>query len=138
MACRRLLDDRIRTKIPTTVVMEMIELVLDNNLFEFNGQQYIQQVGTAIGSQFGQNDACTYMGEWVNQLLNKSEYKPFMFLRYVDDIIGFWPHVKEKFNKFVDEPNAIQPNIKVVQSILMKPSTFWIFGCENKYCKPND
>ena len=37
-----------------------------------------------------------------------------MFLRYVDDIIGFWQHGTENFNKFVDEANAIHPYIKVV------------------------
>ena len=56
----------------------MAELVLDNNLLEFNGKQYIQKDGTATGSRLGQK----YMGEWENQLLNKHECKHFMFLHY--------------------------------------------------------
>ena len=47
-ACKISLDNRSNGKIPTSNVMEMIQLILDNNIFQFNGKQYIQKEGTAI------------------------------------------------------------------------------------------
>ena len=37
--------------IPSEAVMTMINTVLENNNFKFNGQNYIQTDGTAIGSK---------------------------------------------------------------------------------------
>ena len=45
-----------------------MDLVLQNNLFEFDGKRYIQTEGTAIGSKLGKNYACTYLGYWEQKL----------------------------------------------------------------------
>jgi hypothetical protein len=51
----------------------MLDLVLENNHFSFNGKNYIQTEGTAIGSHLGMNYACTYLGEWEQELFEKSD-----------------------------------------------------------------
>ena len=68
----------------------MIEMVLHNNVFKFQEENYIQTDGTAIGSKLGRNYACTYMGEWEKQLLRNSTHKPYTFLGYADDVFGIW------------------------------------------------
>lgn len=45
-------------------VLKIMDTVLENNNFSFNGKNFIQVEGTAIGSKLGSNYACTYMGEW--------------------------------------------------------------------------
>ena len=66
----------------------MLDLVLENNHFGFNGKNYIQTEGTAIGSHLGMNYACTYLGEWEQELFDKSDRLPTHYWRYVDDAYG--------------------------------------------------
>ena len=67
-----------------------MDFVLENNIFEFNQQQYIQTEGTAIGSKLGRNYACTYLGKWEKEFLSKAKKKPLFYCRYIDDIFGIW------------------------------------------------
>jgi hypothetical protein len=84
-ACKQALDNRPNPSIPTTDVLSMIRLVLENNNFSFNGKHYLQVEGTAIGSRLGMNYASTYLGVWEQQLLEQSSDKPHTYFRYVDD-----------------------------------------------------
>ena len=63
-ACKEALDKRILPLIDTTYVLKIIETVLENNVFQFGGNHFIQTEGVAIGSRLGKNFACTYMRKW--------------------------------------------------------------------------
>ncbi len=82
-------------------------------MFEYGGTQYIQKDGTAIGSKLGKNDACTYLGEWESQLLEKAKVKPYIYKRFVDDICGIWVGTLEDLHEFHSLANNIHSNIKV-------------------------
>jgi hypothetical protein len=112
-ACREALDNRKQPDIPTDAIMEMVKMVLENNTFSFNDQNYIQTDGTAIGSKLGKNLACTYMGVWEKVLLQMATQKPILYLRFVDDIIGIWDGSKKELLNFQDIANQIHPRIKV-------------------------
>jgi hypothetical protein len=56
-ACKQALNNRPNPSIPTTDVLSMIRLVLENNNFSFNGKHYLQVEGTAIGSRLGMNSS---------------------------------------------------------------------------------
>ena len=62
LACEKALQKRQHPSIPTVCVLNMLNLVLENNHFGFNGKSYIQTEGTAKGSHFGMHYACTYLG----------------------------------------------------------------------------
>ena len=62
-ACKNALEKRSDKSISTECVLELMDLVLENNNFNFNGKYYIQNEGTAIGSHLGMNYACRYLGE---------------------------------------------------------------------------
>ena len=69
--------------------MDMIRLVLENNTFCLGANdRYIQNDGTAIGSRLGMSYACTNVGSWETELLARTEVKPLIFYRFVDDIFG--------------------------------------------------
>ena len=53
------------------------------------------------------------MGAWEKQLLESSELKPLLYLRFVDDIFGVWLHGEEELRKFHNQANSIHANIKV-------------------------
>ena len=112
-ACEEALKQRSDKRIPTNAVMKMIETVLDNNIFKFNGKDYIQIEGTAIGSRLGRNFACTYLGKWEEELLSKAKVTPKMYIRYVDDIFGLWTGTEQELKEFHTIANNINQNVKV-------------------------
>lgn len=59
-AVEKALNLRSNKSLPTEEVLPMVNIVLDNNNFRFNGNDYLQI--DAIGSRLGMNYA--YMGEW--------------------------------------------------------------------------
>ena len=112
-ACEEALKKRTKQTLKRESVMEMLQIVLENNIFEFNQKQYTQIDGTAIGSKLGKNFACTYMGEWEDQLLRKCNKKPLIFLRYIDDVFGIWQHTEEELHQFHRTANSIHPKIQL-------------------------
>ena len=48
---RKLLDARINPDTPTDHIVDLAELVLKNNSFEFDGKHFLQRRGTAIGTK---------------------------------------------------------------------------------------
>ncbi|CAC5399357.1 unnamed protein product [Mytilus coruscus] len=61
--CKTALENRSDISIPTEDVLKMMDLVIENNNFSFNGKHFLQTEGTAIGSHLGMNYACTYLGQ---------------------------------------------------------------------------
>ena len=112
-AVKAALEEREDTTVPTDAFLELMDLVLNNNLFEFNGKRYIQREGTAIGSRLGKNYACTYLGSWENQLHMKSTKQPTFYGRYIDDIFGIWEHSKEDLENYVALANSIHEKIQL-------------------------
>ena len=111
-ACREALDSRVDPTIPTDEVIKMIELVLDNNNFSVRGSEHFMQVnGTAIGSKLGRNYACTYLGKWEHQLLESSGTRPFLYLRFIDDIFGIWLHGEQSLLDFHNLANSLHDQI---------------------------
>ena len=112
-ACREALEKRKNKSIPTQAVIDMMKVVLENNIFEFGEDKYLQTEGTAIGSKLGKNFACTYMGRWEDQLRKTCSKKPLTFLRYIDDIFGIWEYTEEELQQFHKVANSIHPQIQL-------------------------
>jgi hypothetical protein len=87
-ACKTALENRTTKTISTDSVLEMMDLVLENNNLRFDNKHSLQTDGTAIGPHLGMNYACTYLGNWEQELYSKSRYLPSHYWRYVDDIWG--------------------------------------------------
>lgn len=104
--------DRMNTG-DTDAVLKMMDFVLENNNFSFNGKHYVQTEGTAIGSHLGSNYASTYMGKWESELFQQSELKPLSYFRYADDIWGLWCHGLCELKAFHKRANSIHSNIQV-------------------------
>ena len=49
IVCEKALQKRQNQSIPTVCVLNMLDLVLENNHFGFNGNNYIQTEGTEKG-----------------------------------------------------------------------------------------
>ena len=71
--------------------MQMIETVLDNNVFKFNGKEDMRTEGVAIGSRLGKNLFCAYMRRWDTGL-EKSEKIPICYTGFINDGFGILTH----------------------------------------------
>lgn len=59
-----------------------MDIVLENNNFEFNGNNYLPKLRC--------NYACTFVGEFEEELLEKSSKKQLTIYRCSDDIWAVW------------------------------------------------
>ena len=127
-AMRKILEGRETKIIPTEDLMELSQIVLDCNEFNFEGGSYRQKEGTAIGSKLGKNYACAFMGEWEKEVAEKSEEilgkKPRWWKRFVDDVFGVWKGSKEEFEKFIKICNENEERIKVTYEICEEEAVF--------------
>ncbi|XP_052233168.1 uncharacterized protein LOC127845994 [Dreissena polymorpha] len=107
------LNRRVQPEVPTNDMITMIDTVLNNNTISFNGDHYMQNEGTAIGSHLGMNYASTYMGAWETELFSKSNKHPIAYFRFVDDVWGLWTHGLEALKTFHAVANEIHPRIQL-------------------------
>ena len=111
-ALRKFLKDRILPDQIINGVADMAELVLKNNVFEFNSECFLQEAGTAIGTKMAPAYANIFMSIFEHLLLSGSPYKPELWLRFIDDIFSIWTHGEEKLKDFITYINSVNPNIQ--------------------------
>lgn len=100
---------------PDLSVLSILRLLLNTNDFVFKGERFLQVHGTAMGSAYGASYANIFLNEWEEKAQNFSA-APTLWIRYIDDIFGIWPHSEESLLLFRDHVNSIHPSIKVTLS----------------------
>ena len=66
-----------------------------------------------MGTRMAPAFANLFMGEFERKALEGYVYKPFLWLRYIDDILMVWTHGNEKLKSFIAYLNSIHPTIKL-------------------------
>jgi len=67
--------------IPTRFIREMLQLILKEKSFQFNGKHYLQTHGTA---------ANIFMSAIETEIVRLSPNKPLVWKRYIDDVFSQW------------------------------------------------
>jgi len=93
-------------------IMELLELSLKCNDFEFDDKLFLQVSGTAMGQKYAPHYADIYMAQFEKAALAKCKFKPLCYYRYLDDIFMVWPHGLEAFNDFLTVFNSHRLSIK--------------------------
>ena len=106
------LDSRVDKQVTTDTLIELTELVLKNNIFEFSDKTYIQICGTAIGTKFAPPYAVTFTAALEEKISSKVKKKPSVWWRYIDDIFFIWEYGEESLKEFINEINSFHPTIK--------------------------
>ena len=106
------LDSRFEKQVTTDTLIELAELVLKNNVFDFSDKTYKQIRETAIGTKFAPPYAILFMAALEEKILNKAKKKPNVWWRYVDDIFFIWEHGEESLKEFLNEINSSHSKIK--------------------------
>ncbi|GAA6088093.1 uncharacterized protein LOC105009030 isoform X1 [Tachysurus ichikawai] len=102
---------------PDDIIMDLLELNLTKNDFEFNGEFHLQVKGTAMGKKFAPAYANIYMAHWGQTALAKCSKLPTYYFRYLDDICGVWDHMQEQFLEFVAILNNHRDTIKLKHTL---------------------
>ncbi|KAG7467708.1 hypothetical protein JOB18_018490, partial [Solea senegalensis] len=102
---------------PDSELLQLLELCLNNNDFLFNNQFYLQVHGTAMGQRFAPSYANIYMSEWEREALAKCPLQPTIYLRFLDDIFGIWPHDITHFPEFINILNNHHSSIKITHTL---------------------
>ena len=93
-------------------IIELLELVLTNNHFEFNGKYYHQLSGTAMGTKLAPSYANLFMSTFEDKYVYTYPQQPTLWKRFIDDIFLIWPHGKESLIRFIEHLNRVHPTIK--------------------------
>lgn len=96
---------------PDAELLQLLDINLTRNDFEFNGEFYLQTKGTAMGKKFAPSYANLFMADWEVSALNKCTKKPLYYYRYLDDIWGVWTHSEDDFEHFLCTLNTHNPSI---------------------------
>ena len=123
-ALTNMLEAREHKAVSTNDLVKMVRFVLENNYFEFNGDVKKQFSGTAIGTKFAPPYACILMDELETKFLQSQSLQPLVWFRYSDDIFFIWTHGKDKLEKFLDDLNRFDNNIKSTHESSKENVTF--------------
>ena len=105
-------------------VLKLLRLVLSLNNFTFNGRNYLQIGGTAMGTKLAPSYANIFMGDLESTMLNQSTLEPYLWLRFIDDIFVIWTHGLDKLHEFHNSINAFHNTIKFTMEFSQEKIVF--------------
>ena len=139
-------DERDEIDVPTSELVDMARIILDNNYFEFDDKIYHQKLGTAMGTKFAPAYANIFMAEFERKFLDTMIEQPWLWWRFLDDIFTIWTHGRELLDKFLSRLNLFHDTIKftwTVSETCVPYLDMMVSLCDGKlttdlYCKSTD
>ena len=113
-----------KPSIATNFLREMLSLILKENSFQFNGKDYLQTHGTAMGTKMAVAFANIFMASIEKEILRQSVYKPLTWKRFIDDVFCLWDTNKEEIEHFIEQANLYHPTIKFTAEVSQSETTF--------------
>ena len=95
----------------------MLSLIQQENLFQFNGKDFLQSHGTAMGTKMAVAFANIFMAKIECGILRQSNTAPIFWKRFIDDIISMWDTNRGKIEEFLLKANSFHPTIKFTAEI---------------------
>ena len=116
---RSLMKHQPEFKLQYKTLLELLNLVLHKNNFQFNGEHYLQIGGTAIGTKVAPSYANLFMARLEQKLLVKAKtdfhIELPLYLRYIDDIFFIFPYRETKLEQFMTLMNSYHKTIKFTE-----------------------
>ena len=72
------------------------------------------------------------MDRMETEFLEKEHLKPWVWLRYIDDIFFVWTHGDNKLDGFLERLNSFHPNLKFTSERSQQEINFHYFDCNSK------
>jgi len=108
----------------TDTLIKLLEIVLKNNTFQFDGKVYHQLQGKAMGTCLAPAYANIFMGKLEHKILSQAPLRPLYYRRFIDDIVVIWPHSMPELLEFIELMNNFHPTIKFTHEISITKVTF--------------
>ena len=96
-------------------LVELLKMVLSKNNFQFNGNNYLQIGGTAMGTKVAPSYANLFMRQLEERLLESFLLKPKVWYRYIDDIFFIWEHGEDSFKNWLKHLNSSETPIQFTE-----------------------
>ena len=117
---RNVLENRSNKNVSTDTLIELAELVLKSNHFEFN-ERYLKQIrGTAIGTKFAPPYAIIYMVALEEYFLETLIKKPWLWWRYIDHIFMISEHGEDELKTLLEKLNNVIHLLNLLVNILVR------------------
>lgn len=113
--------DKIDERFTLDFILDSVKFILENNTFYFNGTNYIQIKGTAMGTKFAPTYATLVMGYLEQKLYQNIEekygidiarYIETSWFRFLDDCFIIWTESADLLEEFTTILNNLHPSIK--------------------------
>ena len=114
-ACRKALNSSghlSRFCLKTESICDLMRMILTMNNFEFDNNHFIQLHRTAMGTRFAPAYTNLFMGDLEEKHPAQFPLKPYLWLRYIDDIFIVWTHGEDKLEDFINHINSLHNTIK--------------------------
>ena len=111
---------------PTKDIIYLLKCILENNVFEFNGKLYKQQIGTAMGSVPSPEVCDILMFDILEEIYNRFQFKHKIYYsgRYRDDGFMIFHSNEEEFEQFFNIANNFHQSIKFTFNISKSHTDF--------------
>ena len=110
-------EEREDIPFPKDFARALCRIVLEHNIFEFNGRMYKQVRGTAMGTRMAPAYANLFLDSLERKLLTNQPLQPIVWRRYIDDILCIWHGTTESLDSFLMQLNGVHPTIKFTWEI---------------------
>ena len=110
--------------IPTHYLREILGLILNENSFQFNGENFLQTSRIAMGTKMAVSFANIFMAEIETKIIEQCETKPREWKRYIDDVFSLWDCDRKNVEQFIFQANKFHPTIKFTAEISENKTTF--------------
>lgn len=87
-------------------IIDLLELALKHNFFQFSGSNYQQLRGTSMGAPWAPAYACLHLGWWEEEKVYASSMylgHACCWLRYIDDVLMVWAGTSDELEVFMAE-----------------------------------
>ena len=127
-ACLKAINDQYHNgpPLPLHYLNQMMEFILRHNYFDFNGEHFLQTMGTAMGTASAPNYANIYMGYFEQTALSKApnNLQPLIWKRFIDDIFSSGHMDEQHYKSYMTTltQSTQQSNLKSVTQT--RKSTF--------------
>ena len=119
---REALEEENTKDIPKELVLRLLELILNNNIFEFKNQLYRQLIGAAMGSSpippyaniFMARQIDNKIKDIIEKMKNSETVDLRLFKRFLDDLFFIFIGNTKVIHTILEQINQIHPYIKLI------------------------
>jgi hypothetical protein len=98
-------------------VLETGPVCLGTRYFQLDEKFFQQKDGMAMGSSLSPIVSNIFMGHFEKLALDSAQYKPLLWLRYIEDIFVVWPHGSERLQNSLNHLNSLRPFIQFTMEV---------------------